>query len=194
MRIAGESHLRAVSTVVSVPVLGIEKLMTGNSDVYITPTFSSAARVVRAGASMVALDATLRPRPGGEKLGEIITRIKFELNRPVMADIATFEEGIQAIEEFGADVVGTTLAGYTPETIELAAVAGPDFLLIERLAKRVGAPVICEGRVRTADDVRRAFASGAFAVVIGTAITGIDWLVGNFVEATPAAATRRRKD
>ncbi|MEJ7616085.1 MAG: hypothetical protein WKF30_03735 [Pyrinomonadaceae bacterium] len=67
-------------------------------------------------------------------------------------------------------------------------------MLIERLARRVGAPIFCEGRVRTAEDVRRAFASGAFAVVVGTAITGVDWLVRNFVEATPAAAMKSRKD
>lgn len=184
VRIDGAARIEAVRRIASVPVLGIEKSVTQNSDVYITPTFASAARVIRAGASVVALDATLRPRSGGEKIDDIIARIKLELNCLVMADIATFDEGVRAIEELGADIVGTTLAGYTPET---AGLEGPDFVLVERLARRLRAPVICEGRLRHPEDLRRAFSSGAFAAVVGTAITGIDSLTKSFVEATRAA-------
>ena len=38
------------------------------------------------------------------------------------------------------------------------------------------------------EDVRRAFEARAFAVVVGSAITGIDDLVRRFVAATPAGA------
>jgi N-acylglucosamine-6-phosphate 2-epimerase len=103
-----------------------------------------------------------------------------------MADVARFEEGLRAAESLGFDVVSTTLSGYTKETRHLLK---PDFELVENLAKRLTIPIVCEGRLRTREDVRRAFDCGAFAVVIGGAITGIDQLVQQFVEATPAGVT-----
>jgi N-acylglucosamine-6-phosphate 2-epimerase len=99
----------------------------------------------------------------------------------VMADIATFDEAILAAE-FGAEIVATTLCGYTKET---AGTSLPAFDLIERLATHIKLPIICEGGVASPDDVRRVFDCGAFAVVVGTAITGITQLVQNFVAATP---------
>jgi N-acylglucosamine-6-phosphate 2-epimerase len=99
-----------------------------------------------------------------------------------MADVATFEEGLYAAETLGVDVISTTLSGYTAETKHLI---NPDFKLVERLAEKSTLPIVCEGRLRSTDDVRRAFDCGAFAVVVGGAITGIDLLVQKFVGATP---------
>jgi N-acylglucosamine-6-phosphate 2-epimerase len=149
--------------------------------VYITPTFAIAERVIRSGADIVALDATQRPRPDGEKIGRLIPRIQQELRTAVMADIATFEEGLVAADG-GADIIATTLCGYTKES---SGVALPAFHLLEQLTTRIKQPVICEGGVASPDDLRRAFACGAYAVVVGTAITGITHLVKNFVAATP---------
>jgi N-acylglucosamine-6-phosphate 2-epimerase len=101
-----------------------------------------------------------------------------------MADVATLEEGIVAVEETGADLVSTTLSGYTRET---AGADGPDLQLVRRLANRLNVPVICEGRLRSSDDARRAFDNGAFAIVVGTAITGVDWLVRHYAAAVPLA-------
>jgi N-acylglucosamine-6-phosphate 2-epimerase len=188
VRIDAPENIRAVKRGgLALPVLGIYKIVGEASEVYITPTFAAAAEVAAAGADVIALDATLRPRPNGENLIEIVARIKQELNLPVMADVATFSEGLHAAEEAGADFVGTTLSGYTNATGHLTA-AKPDFELIEALARRVSLPVICEGRVRSTDDLRRAFDCGAFAVVVGNAITGIDRLVSQFASATPAFA------
>lgn len=190
VRIDGPANIGAVRERVSVPVLGIEKLTSEDSDVYITPTYDSARRVAKSGAHVVALDATFRPRPGGENFGRIVARVHEELNRPVMADVATVEEGVSAAEDAGVEMVSTTLAGYTPET--LSDRDEPDYQLIERLAARLRVPVICEGRVRSPEQARRAFDSGAYAVVVGTAITGIDWLVRHYVEAAKKAATEGR--
>jgi N-acylglucosamine-6-phosphate 2-epimerase len=99
-----------------------------------------------------------------------------------MADVSTLEEGLNAVEILGVDLVGTTLSGYTEATRHLIK---PDFELVEKLAENIAVPIICEGRLRSADDVRRAFDCGAFAVVVGGAITGIDALVEQFVAATP---------
>jgi N-acylglucosamine-6-phosphate 2-epimerase len=183
VRIDSPPHILAVKEAVKVPIFGIYKIVSDESEVYITPTFDSARAVAGAGADVIAIDATLRQRPAGENLSKIIQQIKAELNLPVMADVATFDEGLNAAES-SADFISTTLSGYTNETKHIIE---PDFELIEKLAQSVRVPVLCEGRLRTTDDARRAFDCGAFAVVIGGAITGVDQLVRQFVAAAPAA-------
>ena len=182
VRIDSPEHIIAVKQAVKLPILGIWKIVNASSDVYITPTFDAAKEIAAAGADMIAIDATLRQRPDGEILAEIVRRIKEELQLPVMADVSTLEEGLNAVETAGADFVGTTLSGYTNGTKHLVK---PDFELVEKLAERLKIPVICEGRLRLPEDVRRAFDCGAFAVVVGGAITGIDQLIQHFISATP---------
>jgi N-acylglucosamine-6-phosphate 2-epimerase len=184
VRIDGAINIRAVRKLVRVPVIGIVKVMHRDSDVYITPTYESAMRIAASEPDVIAVDGTQRARPNGESLGSIITRIHSELRRPVMADVATLEEGIRAVEEAGAEMVSTTLSGYTQETL---GAEEPDIQLVGRLANRLRVPVICEGRLRSPNDARRAFENGAFAIVVGTAITGVDWLVRQYAAATPLA-------
>lgn len=183
VRIDTPAHICAVKKAVAVPVLGIYKIIRGESEVYITPTFDSAREISDAGADIIAVDATLRARPHGEKLEDLVGRIRAELKKPLTADVATVEEGFNAAENLGFDAVFTTLSGYTNETKHITA---PDFDLIEKLAARVSVPIVCEGRLASAADVKRAFDCGAFAVVVGGAITGIEQLVQNFVAATPS--------
>lgn len=181
VRLNGSANIAAVRTQITVPIIGIEKVISAGSDVYITPTFAIAAGVVGSGADIVALDATQRTRPNGEKIEALLVQLRQELAIPVMADVATFDEGLWAAD-CGADIIATTLCGYTRETQETSL---PAFTLLERLATRVRRPIICEGGIATPDEVQRAFDCGAFAVVVGTAITGITQLVKNFVTATP---------
>ena len=160
----------------------MDKVDFADSPVYITPTFAIAERIAVSGADIIAIDATQRPRPHGEQLNELIRRIHDELGKPVMpvmADVATFDEGLRAAD-CGADIVATTLCGYTAES---AGVTLPALDLVARLTARLSVPVICEGGVSSPTDVRRAFEAGAFAVVVGGAITGVDKLVKQFVAA-----------
>ncbi len=177
VRINSPSHIAATKLRVRVPVIGIEKVVTDESDVYITPTFAVACGIAAAGADIIALDATRRRRPGGETIEVLIPKIRDGLQRPVMADIATEEEGLYAAD-CGATILATTLCGYTPETRGRDL---PALDLLESLARQTSLPVICEGGVGTPDDLRRAFDCGAFAVVVGTAITGIGPLTRAFL-------------
>jgi len=190
VRIDSPEHISAVKKIIELPILGIYKIVADKSEVYITPTFESARRIAEAGADVIALDATRRARPNGETLENVVERIRRELNKPLMADVATFEEGMRAAETLGADVISTTLSGYTAETNHLIE---PDFELVEKLANKLSIPVVCEGRLRSADDVRRAFNCGALAVVVGGAITGIDGLVKQFVAAATRSADAQKK-
>jgi N-acylglucosamine-6-phosphate 2-epimerase len=115
---------------------------------------------------MVAVDGTPRPRPGGGTLREQIRRIHEELGVPVMADVDDVASGVAA-RAAGADVIATTLAGYTGGPVP----DGPDVGLVAALVARLDCPVVAEGRYRSADDVRAAVGAGAYAVVVGTAIT-----------------------
>jgi len=180
VRINGESDIAAVSVFVTVPIIGIRKSWIEDFPVYITPTFEDASAVAAAGAEIVALDATHRERPGGESIEELIPRIHRELGRPVMADISTVREGEQAAA-LGADLVATTLSGYTTGTPP----DGPDLELVRRLARAIPVPVVAEGRYRTPEQVREAFQAGAFAVVVGRAIADALAITRLFVEATP---------
>lgn len=182
VRIDSPANIRAVRSAVGVPLIGIHKIVAEGSEVYITPTVESALGVAAAGADIIAFDATFRDRPGAVGLDAYFAAVRSATELPLMADVATLEEGVNACERLGCDLVGTTLSGYTAETAHL--LSEPDFALVERLAKRIPAPIICEGRIKSPDDLRRAFDAGAHAVVVGKAITGIDLLVRDFVAAT----------
>lgn len=180
IRAEGAADIAAIRAAVDVPVIGLRKRWLAEFDVYITPSFADAAAIVEAGCDVVALDATSGTRDG-EAVGSLIARVKAELGVAVMADVASVEEGLAAAA-MGADYVGTTLAGYTSAR---AATEGPDLGLLAELVAGCKVPVIAEGRFETPGQVAEAFALGAFAVVVGTAITNPREITRRFAAATP---------
>lgn len=168
-----------------VPVIGITKpeLIPANAQelVYITPTLADVALLADC-CEIVAMDATQRPRPGGEALEDIVREARRQYpDLLLMADVATLEEGLQA-SVLGFDLISTTLSGYTTETAHLAE-GGPDFDLCCRLVEQQSRPVMLEGRIWSPSEATQAFALGAFAVVIGSAITRPHHITRRFVEA-----------
>ncbi|AFZ46579.1 N-acylglucosamine-6-phosphate 2-epimerase [Cyanobacterium stanieri PCC 7202] len=179
VRIDSPSHIRAVRTLApSIPIIGLWKQMGLNSSVYITPRYEDAVAVSEAGADIIAVDATLRPRPNGEQMADIIAKIKSNLGRLVMADIDTLESAI-ASSQAGADFIGTTLYGYTEDTVHKTP---PNFDFLKELVNTIDKPIICEGGIKTPQDAKKALEMGVFAVVVGTAITGIDLQTREYVE------------
>jgi N-acylglucosamine-6-phosphate 2-epimerase len=186
------AEVAAVREAVALPVIGLRKRRVEGSEVYITPTLEDARFVAQAGADLVAVDATRRPRPDGVELAALVA----ELPVPVLADVDCFEAGVAA-REAGASAVATTLAGYTdadhagaapPWTASGGAASdGPDLELVSTLASELDCPVFAEGRIANPEQVRAAFDAGAFAVVVGTAITDPAALTRGF-----AAAARGR--
>lgn len=179
VRIDTPAHVEAVRQRVSVPIIGLWKQQIEGSEVYITPQFHHAVEIAQAGADIIAIDTTLRARPGGETMQSLIQRIHTELNKPVMADVDTLESAIAAAEA-GADLVGTTLYGYTGETRHLSP---PGFDLLSQIVEKLDTPAICEGGIHSPAMARRAIELGAFAVVVGTAITGVDLQVKAYRQA-----------
>lgn len=170
------------ASVPDLPLIGLFKVVVpGFEDVYITPRLEDAVAVAAAGADIIALDATDRPHPEGSA-ADLIAAVKQATGRLVMADISTPEEALAA-EAAGADVISTTLSGYTPYSPELA---GPDLDLVGRLAARLRVPLVAEGRIATPEEARAALGAGAFAVVVGGAITRPQQIAARFARALAA--------
>jgi N-acylglucosamine-6-phosphate 2-epimerase len=180
IRANGEADVAAIRAVTRLPIIGIAKVWDDRFPVYITPGFEQAAQIAKAGADIVGLDATPRPRDG-EPVERLIGRIRTELGKEVFADIATLEEG-RAAHAGGAAYVATTLSGYTEETASRKT-EGPDLELLSALVAEIPAPIVAEGRFDAPDLVAEAFRRGAHAVVVGTAITNPREITRNFVRA-----------
>jgi N-acylglucosamine-6-phosphate 2-epimerase len=179
VRIDSPAHIEAVrrqnpTTI----IIGLWKQQLPDCEVYITPQFTHAARVADAGADIIAIDATQRHRPEGETVETIIAQIHSELGKLVMADVDTIENAIAA-KQAGADLIGTTLYGYTNQTKHLTP---PGFDLLTELVK-LSLPAICEGGIASPQMAQKALNLGAYAVVVGTAITGIDLQVKAYQQA-----------
>lgn len=179
VRIESAAHIAAVrKRCGEVPLIGLLKRSASPQTPYITATMPEVEHVLDAGASIVALDATARPRPDGSTFADAVKAVH-AAGALAFADCAEVEDARAALQA-GADVVGTTLCGYTSATQSIVL---PALELVARI-KALGAPfTVCEGGIATPQQARAAFAAGADAVVVGTAITNIDLNVRRFVEA-----------
>ena len=181
LRLDGPESIAAVRERIQTPIIGIYKQRSDAYQIYLTPTCSAAQKVIDAGADIVALDGANAPRPDGSTLDTLIACVH-DAGALVMADVSTYEEGCRAAEA-GADIVATTLSGYTPYSPQQTE---PDLALLTALARDLEVPVIAEGRYNTPDLVRTAFEGGAFAVVVGRAITEPRFIVEAFLRAAPS--------
>ena len=158
IRANGVEDLTAIRKLVDLPIIAINKYAPSPVDPYITPDIE-AARAIYGLGEIIAVDATRRP--DFDRAAKLIAQIHEENDCLVMADISTLEEGIAAARA-GADIVATTLAGYTQYTVKTH---GPDLDLIKALADKVDVPVIAEGRFLTPEDVDKGLAAGSMASV-----------------------------
>lgn len=183
IRTEGVAAVRAIREAVDVPVIGLVKRRTRGSDVYITPDLEDALAVAEAGAELVAVDATERPRTDGAVGAEFVAAVCAELPGRVIADVDSASAG-RAAAAAGAAAVATTLSGYTGADT----MAGPDIALVAQLSQEIDVPVLAEGRYSTSEEVWAAFGAGAFAVVVGTAITDPEELTRRLATAPPLGA------
>ncbi len=177
VRVAGVANLEAVRKRVRVPIVGIVKRTYDGFEPYITSTVREVEEILGAGAEVVAFDATARRRPA-QGLAEIVAAIHAG-GALAMADCSEASDGVCALAQ-GADILATTLCGYTKET---AGHSLPALDMVREL-RSLDAFVICEGGIHSPAQASGAFEAGADAIVVGTAITNVDWLVSQYVAAT----------
>ncbi|RSK28877.1 N-acetylmannosamine-6-phosphate 2-epimerase [Bacillus sp. HMF5848] len=178
IRANSKQDIIAIKQAVKLPVIGLVKRTYPDSDIYITATKQEINELLEAGADMIAIDATKRKRPNGESLEKLVQYTKSK-HVAIMADISTFEEGFNA-EKLGFDCVSTTMSGYTPYSPQQP---GPDFTLLEKLVTTLRIPVIAEGRIHSPELANQALQLGAFAVVVGSAITRPQDITKRYVQA-----------
>ena len=167
VRMQGTANLRAARARLTLPMIGIIKIDYPGFAPYITPTPQQVREVAASGAEIVAFDATPRPRPDGSTVEALVAAVH-AAGCIAMADCATAGDALCALAA-GADILATTLCGYTDETRGAPLPALP---LLRELAE-LDAFIVCEGGLRRPGDVEAAFAAGADAVVVGSAITNI---------------------
>ena len=162
---------------VDLPIIGIiKKVYEDHPDVYITPTMAEIDALAAAGVEVIALDATKRTRPLGKSLDEARTKYPDQL---FMADCSSIQEGLHAAE-IGFDLIGTTMASYTPYT---AGCQLPPYDMISTLVEQSGKPVVAEGNLTTPEELRKAMDLGAMTAVVGSAITRPMLITKRFVAA-----------
>lgn len=172
--------IKAIKEKVDLPVIGIIKQVYDDSDVYITPTMKEVDALVEIGCEIIAVDATTRLRHNGVSFEEFFKSVREKYpNQLFMADTSCFEEGRLA-EELGFDLIGTTMAGYTPYT---EGTSLPDYTLMERYVNELNTPVIAEGGIWAPDELKKAIDIGVHAAVVGTAITRPMDITKRFVKA-----------
>lgn len=165
IRCQGLADISAIKGQVEVPVIGLWK--EGHEGVFITPTLRHARACISAGADIVALDATSRPRPDGLSFAETVAAL-LDDGALVMADCGSIDDA-RAAAQAGCHILGTTLAGYSGDRPKTD---GPDIeLLAQMVAEFPEIPVVCEGRIHTPEQARAVMEAGAWAAVVGTAIT-----------------------
>lgn len=176
IRANGIKDITEIKKIVSLPVIGLIKRDIPGSDVFITPTMEEVDALLEAGADIVAIDVTDRENRllvAKQMIDHIHGR-----GRLVMADISTFDEGVKA-EALGADLVSTTLSGYT--TLSHGQ-DGPDLELVKALHAALNVPLAAEGRIWSPEEAVLALENGADYVVVGSAITRPQLIAQRYAE------------
>lgn len=170
IRTEGVEKAAAIRNSVALPLIGLVKSHFDDGSVRITGSEADVEALIHVGCDIVAIDGTFRQREGMSG-AQFISHIVNKYNILVMADIATAREA-QACAAAGAHCISTTLSGYTPET-KHSDHHQPDWKLLETLTQQFGnqIPVVAEGRFNTPELAATALKHGAWAVVVGTAIT-----------------------
>lgn len=172
--------VRDIKRETNLPVIGLIKRRLPDTDVFITPAMEDVDALVAADADVIALDCTLRPRSNGEHVNSFLARVRDKYpDILLMADVSSFEEGMNACQQ-GVDFVATTLSSYTPCSIQAES---PDFDLVRKLSQSVDTPVIAEGGVHEPAQAAELLRCGAYAVVVGGAITRPQEITARFVQA-----------
>ena len=174
--------IKEIKRMTDLPVIGLTKAVYDNSPVYITPTMREVDSLIESGSDAIAMDATDRVRPDGRSITDFFYEVRKKYPDMIfMADCAMEEDAIRA-ETLGFDMIGTTLRGYTEET---KGISIPDMNLIRNLSEKIHIPLIAEGGIWEREQLSDVFKNGAYAAVIGTAITRPRDITRRFVESIP---------
>lgn len=177
-----KEDIEEIKKQVDLPVIGIVKRDYENCKIYITPTMKEIDELMEAEPEIIAMDAASDLRPGGISLKEFFAQVSEKYpNQLFMADCSTLEEALFA-DQIGFDFIGTTMIGYTEQSKGLK-VEENDFEILREIIAKSSHPVIAEGNIDTPQKAKRVIELGAFAVVVGSAITRPQLITKTFANA-----------
>lgn len=170
LRINTPEHIKEVRKITDLPIIGLWKQHMKDHSVFITPTIEAVEEVIKAGADIVAIDATDRVNAQGEKAYLLIHKIKQKYTDTIiLADIRNEKEAVLALEQ-GAHLVAPTLYRFNdhPKSID-----SPDFEMLAKIVRvtKGNGFVLMEGKINTPEEAIESLYLGAYAVVVGSAIT-----------------------
>ena len=172
------ADVEAIKKQTGLPVIGLVKRDYPDSEIFITATKKEIDELLAVKPEVIALDATVRKRPGAETLKELVSHVHETSNTLVMGDIATLGDAEYAIS-CGVDMVSTTLSGYTDDSPKQE---GPDFELVAQLCKDPAVPIIAEGRIHTPEQAKKMLELGAWSIVVGSAISRPQLITKTFAD------------
>ena len=182
IRANSPEQIRAIKQAVpQLPIIGLWKVWSENSNVFITPTMKEVKGIWEAGAEIIALDCTKQLNHEGKPAWDLLAEAKKEFPDAIFfADVSNYEEARHAIDA-GADIVAPTLYGYTEET---AHIENPDMREFARMCRdfKDEAYVMMEGHLYTPEDAMKCIFLGAHSVVVGSAITRPHLTAKRFVD------------
>lgn len=154
----GVEDVKMMRRMVDIPIMGMLEEVDDCGNSWVTPTFKSARNLSSAGADIINIPGA-KERNFGDSTPELIKRIHGELGKPVMVDVVDLEEAIIA-DKAGADTVRSALDAKKP-----------DFKLLQEITNSVSCKVLAEGGYWEPKEAVRALQLGAWALVVGSAIT-----------------------
>lgn len=178
IRAQSVEDINEISKLVDLPIIGIIKRNYEDSDIYITATKREVEELLTTRCEIIALDATNRKRPNGEKIEDLVNLIH-ENGRLAMADCSTYEECIEA-DKLGFDIISTTMFGFTDYSTDKD---GPDFETIKKVVNNTKNVVFAEGKINTPEDLKKVYECGVYSAVVGSAITRPQVITKKFVDA-----------
>jgi len=188
IRTDSPEDVKAIKKAVDLPVIGIWKIGRNIKDVYLTPTFEAAKAVYEAGAEIIGIQCTHHYREDGQLSYKTIEEVKKGLpGALVFADCATAEDA-RIAASLGADFAAPTMYGYTKAGYftKTEIKDAPDYILLRDIVdavKGTSTKVIMEGKVATPEIAIQCLYMGAWAVVVGNAITRPEITTKRFARA-----------
>ena len=162
-------------------IIGFWNCKFSDSPVLTTPGWHEIKEVWSSGADIIAIDASNRFRPNGQKLEELIERTRDELNAPLLAEIDDYESGLKAAN-LGIEWISTTFNNYDltkPDDVKT------NIFLIQQLREKLGNVIhlVCGSGINSPKLANKLIKAGANNVIVGPAITGIDENIISFINA-----------
>lgn len=180
LRINGIKNIEDTRKITNLPIIGLKKVYSDDTDVFMTPTITDVEEVIDAKADIVAIDGTNRiinGKPANHIIKEI--RIKYP-NAIILADVRDEVDAIESLK-LGANFVAPTFYRFKEDAKSTDL---PDWNMFAKMCKECKSlgHVLMEGKIWTVDDAIRALHYGAHAVIVGSAITRPHIITQRFVD------------